>query len=302
MTTAYAPIAGLHHVTAISGPAQENLDFYTRMIKTRLVKQTVNFDAPEMYHLYYGAQNATPGSVLTFFNSETRARGQAGAGATQAFAYAVAPDELAQWHSTLGGTRTSRFGAGVLSLTDPHGQAFEMVADPQAGAWGEFHSVTLWVADPDPTAEILTEVFGYSFAGEERGTDGTRTRYTLPGDAPGRVVDLWRADAPVKARPGPGTIHHVAFRARDAAHQQALREALLARGETVTEVKDRQYFKAIYFREPAGILFEIATDGPGFDVDEPMSTLGQSLKLPPQHEARRAELESRLPPLDLHHS
>ncbi|TQM94056.1 ring-cleaving dioxygenase [Roseinatronobacter monicus] len=302
MTTAYAPIAGLHHVTAISGPAQENLDFYTRMIKTRLVKQTVNFDAPEMYHLYYGAQNATPGSVLTFFNSETRARGQAGVGATQAFAYAIAPDDLAQWHDTLGGTRTSRFGAEVLSLTDPHGQAFEMVADPDAGTWGEFHSVTLWVADPEPTARILTEVFGYSLAGEERGTDGTRTRYTLPGDAPGRVVDLWRADAPVKARPGPGTIHHVAFRARDAAHQQALREVLLARGETVTEVKDRQYFKAIYFREPAGILFEIATDGPGFDIDEPMATLGQSLKLPPQHEARRAELESRLPPLDLHHA
>lgn len=302
MTTAYAPIAGLHHVTAISGPAQENLDFYTRSIKTRLIKQTVNFDAPEMYHLYYGAQNATPGSVLTFFNSETRAQGQAGAGAAQAFAYAVAPHELEHWHAKLGGTRRSRFGAEVLSLTDPHGQAFEMVADPDAGAWGEFHAVTLWVADPEPTARILTEVFGYSFTGEERGTDGMRTRYTLPGDAPGRVIDLWRSDAPVKARPGPGTIHHVAFRARDAAHQQALREVLLARGENVTEVKDRQYFKAIYFREPAGILFEIATDGPGFDVDEPMSALGQSLKLPPRHEARRAELESRLPPLDLHHS
>ena len=301
MTTSHAqaPIAGLHHVTAISGPAQENLDFYTRKLKTRLIKQTVNFDAPEMYHLYYGAKAATPGSVLTFFNRESREQGQAGAGAAQAFAYAVAPDELAQWQAELGGQITTRFGAQVLSLRDPHGQAFEMVADADAGAWGEFHSVTLWVEKPEPTAQILTEVFGYAFAGEERGPDGTRLRYTLPGDAPGHVVDLWRADTPVKARPGPGTIHHVAFRARDGAHQQQLRDTLLARGENVTEVKDRQYFKAIYFREPGGVLFEIATDGPGFDADEPMSSLGQSLKLPPQHEARRAELEQRLPPLDV---
>jgi glyoxalase family protein len=147
---AQAPIAGLHHVTAISGPAQENLEFYTDRLKTRLIKQTVNFDAPEMYHLYYGAKDATPGSVLTFFNRESREQGQAGAGAAQAFAYAVAPDDLARWHAELGGRITTRFGAQVLSLSDPHGQSFEMVADADAGAWGEFHSVTLWVADPAP--------------------------------------------------------------------------------------------------------------------------------------------------------
>ncbi|MCC5956475.1 MAG: ring-cleaving dioxygenase [Natronohydrobacter sp.] len=291
------PIAGLHHVTAISGPAQENLDYYTKILKTRLIKKTVNFDAPDMYHLYYGAQDARPGSVMTFFNREARGQGQAGTGAAQAFAYAVAPDDLPKWHEALGGTRSTRFGAQVLSVTDPHGQAFELIADTEAGPWGVFHSVTLWVADPVPTAAILTEVFGYALHGEERSTGGRRLRYTLPGDASGRVVDLWVADTPVKARPGPGTIHHVAFRARDAAHQAALRENLLARGENVTEVKDRQYFKAIYFREPGGVLFEIATDGPGFDVDEPMAALGTGLKLPPQYEHDRAQIEARLPVL-----
>lgn len=291
------PIAGLHHVTAISGPAQENLDYYTQVLKTRLIKKTVNFDAPEMYHLYFGAQDARPGSVMTFFNREERGQGQAGTGAAQAFAYAVAPEALSAWHEALGGTVSTRFGAQVLSVTDPHGQAFELIADAQAGPWGVFHSVTLWIDDPDPTAAILTDVFGYAFHGEERSTGGMRLRYAVPGDAPGRVVDLWVADAPVKARPGPGTIHHVAFRARDTAHQSALREVLLARGERVTEVKDRQYFKAIYFREPGGVLFEIATDGPGFDVDEPMDALGQSLKLPPQYEHRREEIAARLPEL-----
>jgi glyoxalase family protein len=291
------PIDGLHHITAISGPAQENLDFYTTRLDTRLIKKTVNFDAPQMYHLYYGAQDARPGSVLTFFNRETTARGQAGTGAAQAFAYAVAPEALERWQARLGGTRFARFGAEGLALQDPHGQAFEIIATQAQSVWGEFHSATLWLADPEPTARILTEVFGYSFAGEERGADGTRSRFQLPGDAPGRTLDIWRSDRPVQARPGPGTIHHIAFRARDMAHQQALREALLARGEQVTEVKDRQYFKAIYFREPGGVLFEIATDGPGFAVDEPMAHLGEALKLPAQYEPRRTELEASLPAL-----
>ncbi len=295
--TLKTPIAGLHHVTAISGPAQENLNFYTEALKTRLIKQTVNFDAPEMYHLYYGAADARPGSVMTFFNREEGAQGQAGEGAALAFAYAAPPDTLADWQAALGGTISTRFGAQVLSLRDPHGQAFEIVADPSDGAWGEFHSVTLWLADPGPTAAILTDIFGYSYQGEERGDGGLRQRYALPGDAPGRVIDLWQSELPVKARPGAGTIHHIAFRAGDEGHQAALREALIARGQEVTEVKDRQYFKAIYFREPGGVLFEIATDGPGFATDEPLAALGQSLQLPPQHEPRRAELKKALPPL-----
>lgn len=291
------PIAGLHHVTAISGPAQENLDFYTRVLNTRLIKKTVNFDAPEMYHLYFGAQDARPGSVMTFFNRETGEQGQAGYGAAQAFAYAVAPDALAQWQNVLGGQIATRFGMQVLCATEPHGQAFELVADPEAGPWGAFHSVTLWVETPEPTAAILTESLGFAHVGAERGATGLRLRYALSGTAPGRVVDLWVADAPVKARPGRGTIHHIAFRARDDMHQNALRAALMKRGLRVTEVKDRQYFKAIYFREPGGVLIEIATDGPGFAVDEPMDALGTGLMLPPHYEPRRAEIAARLPPL-----
>lgn len=294
-----SPIAGLHHVTAISGPAQQNLDFYTKVLGARLIKQTVNFDAPEMYHLYYGAQDARPGSVLTFFNRETADRGRVGAGMTSAFAYSVPPQALAQWHQTLGGTLSERFGTKTLSLTDPHGQQFDLVADEEAETFGVFHSATLWVAQPEPTAAILTEVFGYVSVGEERGDSGRRLRYALAGDAPGRVLDLWCADTPVRAQPGPGTIHHIAFRARDTGHQKALRDTLLARGEQVTDVKDRKYFNAIYFREPGGILFEIATDGPGFDVDEPFGALGQKLQLPPDHEMNRALIEARLPNLTL---
>lgn len=297
--TLKTPIAGLHHVTAISGPAQENLDFYTRVMRTRLIKQTVNFDAPEMYHLYYGTEDARPGSVVTFFNREERGQGQAGVGAAQSFAYSVAPDAMAEWQAQMGGTVTERFGAQVLVLRDPHGQHFELVADPQAGPWGVLHSVTLWVAEPGPTAEILTEVFGYRLLGEANEPGGRRLRFALSGDAPGRVVDLWVADSPERARPGPGTIHHVAFRARDTDHQAALREDLMARGQNVTELRDRQYFKAVYFREPGGILFEIATDCPGFDRDEPLPQLGHNLMLPPQYESRRAEIEARLPPLTL---
>ncbi len=293
------PIDGLHHITAISGPAQENLDFYTKTLRTRLIKQTVNFDAPSMYHLYYGAQHARPGSVLTFFNREERSKGTPGEGAALAFAYAAPPESLAQWEARLNGTISTRFGQEVLSLRDPHGQHFEMIAYEEDHAWGEFHSVTLWVPDAAPTAAILTEIFGYAPTGQERGDGGTRHRFTLPGDAPARIVDLWVSDTPQQARPGPGTIHHVAFRARDAAHQQALREMLLARGLDVTGVRDRQYFKAIYFREPGGVLFEIATDAPGFDVDEPQDKLGLKLKLPEQYEPKRRELEAKLPALEL---
>ncbi len=293
----HAPIAGLHHVTAISGPAQENLDFYTKTLKTRLIKKTVNFDAPEMYHLYYGAQAAQPGSVLTFFNQEQSRQGHAGAGAAFAFAYAVTRSELTSWQGALGGHVETRFGDDVLILRDPHGQVFEMVADDTAGDWGAFHSVTLWVADPAPTGRILTDVFGYEFKGEEHGQDGRRLRFVLPGDAPGRIVDIWCSDSITVARPGSGTIHHVAFRASDSTHQAKLRDVLIAQGQQVTEVKDRQYFKAIYFREPGGILFEIATDGPGFNYDEPMDRLGAALKLPPAHEPYRRQIEAQLPKL-----
>ena len=237
-------VPGLHHVTAISGPPQDNLDFYSGVLGQRLVKKTVNFDAPDTYHLYYGDEAGTPGTILTFFPF-----GDAGPG---------------------------RAGPGM--------------------------SVTLWLGDPEPTARVL-EAMGYARSGEEdvatMGSGGTERRLRLVSKAPerGPVVDIVTSDASSVARPGAGTIHHVAFRARDAAEQRAWREALTAAGLDVTLVIDRQYFDAIYFRTPGGVLFEIATDPPGFAVDEDPAHLGEALRLPPRYEPMRERLERVLPPL-----
>ncbi len=291
------PITGLHHVTAISGPPQPNVDFYIRDLGQRLVKKTVNFDAPDVWHLYYGDQEASPGSILTFFPFVGARRGHAGPGMASAFAYAVAPGALDGFAQRLKGTRSERFGTEVLTLSDPDGLAVEMVADPEAMEQpGAFHSATLTLRDPEPTARLLADGFGYAETGSERDGAGERLRMTLPGDGPGRVIDLWRPDAPGRSIPGAGTIHHIAFRARDDAHQDALRERLMGLGMEVTPRTDRQYFNAIYFREPGGVLFEVATDPPGFAIDEALEALGTALKLPPQYEPRRAAIEDALPP------
>ena len=297
MSDTPTPIAGLHHVTAISGPPQPNVDFYIRDMGQRLVKKTVNFDAPDVYHLYYGDQEATPGSILTFFPFVGARAGRAGPGMASAFAYGVSPAAFDSWAARLQGQTVARFGARVLELADPDGLQVELVEDTAAKAQpGAFHSATLWLDNPEPTARLLIDGFGYAEAGSERGKDGERLRLELPGQGAGRVIDLWRADSPVRGVPGAGTIHHIAFRARDNAHQDDLRERLLGLGMQVTPRIDRQYFNAIYFREPGGVLFEVATDPPGFDVDEPMADLGTALKLPAQYESRRAQIESALPP------
>lgn len=300
------PIAGLHHVTAISGPPQPNLDFYTGPMQQRLVKRTVNFDDPGTYHLYYGDRRGSPGTILTFFPFVGARQGRAGYGMASAFAYdlpAQAFDTVAQSLRQAGLAPTEapeRFGARVLHLADPDGQAVELVeTDTPGEGIGGFHSVTLWLRDPAPTARILTEGFGYVEAGHETGKGSERLRFALPGDAPGRVVDLWRADDAPQAVQGAGTIHHVAFRAESDAHQDSLRAGLLRMGMQVTPRIDRNYFNAIYFREPGGVLFEVATDPPGFMVDEPEADLGKNLKLPPQYESRRAVIEAHLPPLRL---
>ncbi len=290
-------IEGLHHVTAISGPAQPTVDFFCTVLGQRLVKRTVNFDAPTVYHLYFGDSHGAPGSIVTFFPRPDRRSGRAGPGMASAWALGVprpAFDRLAQRAAWRG----RRFGEDVAILNDPDGAPVEIVAAP-ADAVIALHSVTLCVADPAPTAALLRDVFGYADAGVEQGADGDRPRLVLPGTAPGRAVDILRADPQVSGAGGVGTIHHVAFRARDDAHQALLRERLRAQGIETTDVRDRTYFRAIYFREPGGVLFEIATDPPGFAVDEAPEALGRSLKLPPQYEARRSELEAALPPLSV---
>lgn len=311
------PISGLHHITAISGPPQPNVDFYVGTLKQRLIKQTVNFDAPDVWHLYYGSADAAPGSILTFFPFIGARRGHAGPGMASAFGYGIAADEVAGLAERLNLQPSERFGAQVLRIPDPDGLSVEMIAQPAAGGYvagaadgpvdrfkdrsrdvpsGGFHSVTLWLRDFEPTARLLVDGFGYAAGRSERGRGGERLRLELPGAGPGRVIDLWRSDIQERSIPGAGTIHHIAFRARDNAHQDALRERLLGLGMNVTPRIDRQYFNAIYFREPGGVLFEVATDPPGFAIDEAPDALGTALKLPPQYEPRRAQIAAALPP------
>ncbi|SDW50318.1 ring-cleaving dioxygenase [Roseicitreum antarcticum] len=298
--TSLLPIAGLHHVTAISGAPQRNVDFYTGAIGQRLVKKTVNFDDPGTYHLYYGDYDANPGSILTFFPYVGAKPGRTGAGMARSFAYSIRPQDFDALADRLEGvsTRADRFGDKVLQVTDPDGQMLEFITDTHAAeAPGAFHSAALWSAAPEKTARILTEAFGYAEVGSERGEGGEWLRLALPDSGTGKIIDLWRADTALRAQPGAGTIHHIAFRASDNDNQDELREKLLSMGQQVTPRIDRQYFNAIYFREPGGVLFEVATDQPGFTIDEPLETLGTALKLPPQYEAQRAQIEAHLPPV-----
>ncbi|MEL6953959.1 MAG: ring-cleaving dioxygenase [Pseudomonadota bacterium] len=298
-------IQGLHHVTAISGPPQPNVDFFTQVLGQRLVKKTVNFDAPDTYHLYYGNQSAEPGTIMTFFPFVDAGPGRAGPGMASAYAYGVSQgqfdpfmERLAEQGLDFEGP-TERFGARVITLSDPDGAPVELVETDRAGAepLDGFHSVTLWEHDPQKTARVLTDIFGYEEAGHEAGAEGERLRFRTKGDARATVIDLKRSDSPSIGRQGAGTIHHVAFRAEDDEAHQTWREAIASAGFDVTPVIDRQYFNAIYFREPGGVLFEVATDPPGFAADEEMAHLGEALKLPPQYESQRDRIERVLPEL-----
>jgi glyoxalase family protein len=295
-------IPGIHHVTAISGDPQANVDFYTGILQQRLVKKTVNFDAPDTYHLYYGDYAGSPGTILTFFPFAGATPGRAGPGMASAYAYtipAAAFDDWADRAAAFGNSSiTTRFGARVITLRDPDEAPVELIEGAtDAPAIGGFHSVTLWQRDIAPTARLMQDVLGYVETGHET-TDGTeRLRLTAPGDAMGNIVDLIRSTRVTQARPGAGTIHHVAFRARSNDEQLGWIDRLASAGHRTTPVIDRQYFNAIYFREPGGVLFEIATDPPGFTVDEPLETLGQALMLPAKHEPLRAKLAQALPPL-----
>ena len=305
---------GIHHVTAISGRADRNLDFFTRALGLRLVKKTVNFDDPGTYHLYYGDEQGRPGTILTFFPWAHAAQGRLGVGETQETAFRIPAASFGYWTHRLlekGVTHAApekRFGEMVLPFTDPDGMRFALVgvagAESEAG-WSNgdipaehairgFHGVTLLVNAAAPTAAILTDVLGFRAAGEE----GAFTRYRADAVLGGHV-DLREAGDFPRGKLGRGSVHHVAFRAVDDAAQAAMARKLVAdHNMHPTEQKDRNYFRSIYFREPNGILFEIATDQPGFAVDEPAQSLGQSLKLPPFLEPRRAELEAKLPPLE----
>jgi glyoxalase family protein len=305
------PTTGIHHITAIAGDPQRNLDFYAGTLGLRLVKRTVNFDDPGTYHFYYGDRTGQPGTLLTFFPWAGAFPGRAGAGQATTVSYAVPTGSLAWWEDRLGAlgvvaARKERFGTAVLGFNDPDGMALELVEQPAVGqinlnpdspigaaqAIRRFQGTTLTLRGIDSTAQVLTEVLGLRLLSE----DGATQRFA-PADASLGVVDLLRAPESRGGSMGAGSVHHVAFRAEDAAHQLRLRGNVLGHPLSVTPVVDRQYFQSIYFREPAGVLFEVATDGPGFLIDEPEETLGQALKLPPQYEPNRSEIESILAPI-----
>ena len=293
---------GLHHVTAISGSPQENVDFYTGRLGQRLIKKTVNFDDPGTYHLYYGSHDGDPGTVMTFFPFVDAGPGRAGSGMASAVAYGVTPGGLDAWMGRFADDAIDfdgpeeRFGERMIALADPHGLRVELIENAAATDPAHaFHSVTLWVERPDPTARVLVDLFGYEAAGSDTVDGVERLRFRSPGGGPGAIVDVVHGRERAVGRSGAGTIHHVAFRAESDEVQLEWRERVASSGLGVTPVIDRQYFNAIYFREPGGILFEIATDPPGFTVDEPLEELGTHLLLPPQHEPRRERLEQILP-------
>lgn len=307
-------LKGIHHVTAISRDPQVNVDFYQQVLGQRLIKQTINFDDPFTYHLYYGDRTGNPGSILTFFPYLHIKKGRRGIGEAASTAYAIIPESLEYWKDRLDYFKVSdftiqeRFGESVLAFNDPHGMNLELITSPEAPSvnpWEDgpidkqdmlagFHSVTLWVSEPESTALLLQEFLGYRFIGQ----DGRRYRFQADLDSPGHTLDLLHRPGYPYALFGAGSIHHIAFRVDDENHQLAYQEALRSAGYRVTPVQDRQYFRSIYFREPNGVLFEIATDVPGFLIDETEPELGSSLKLPPWLEDRREEISNELPAIE----
>jgi glyoxalase family protein len=305
-------IIGLHHITAIATKAQKNLNFYRDILGMRLIKKTVNFDDPSVYHLYYGNQDAEPGSVLTFFPWEHITKGRRGTGQATEIAFSVPKGSLDFWlhrfkeKNVLYNNPSKRFDEQYLTFLDPDGLKFELIEfenDPRnastnqevskdAGIKG-FASVTITTGDHLPTAEVLTDIFGYTLEKQEV----NRYRYTNPNISVANKVDLIVAKGEGLGVVAGGSVHHIAFRVKDEATHQYFREKIADAGFNVTEQIDRQYFKALYFREPGGVLFEVSTDTPGFFVDESENELGKNLKLPPQYEQRREELEMRLPAL-----
>ena len=294
------PIPGIHHITAIASDPQANLDFYTGFLGLRLVKKTVNFDDPGAYHLYYGDELGHPGTILTFFVWPGAHRGVPGAGEVVSVAFNVPEDSADHWlrrarerNIAIDGPKSRLSGESFLTLSDPDGMPLELVIANVATP--SFHSAALAVRGAERTAELLTDSFGFRLAEEREG----RMRFHAPRSGPGAFVDLLpQPESSGRGAMGAGTVHHIAWRTANDETQAEWRHHLIERRYNVTPVMDRQYFHSIYFREPGGVLFEIATDPPGFTIDESPEQLGSALKLPPWLESARPALERTLPPLE----
>lgn len=310
-------ILGLHHITAMAGDVAANVAFYTRVLGLRLIKRTVNFDDPSTYHLYFGDTVGTPGSALTFFYWAGQGRGRAGPGQATAIAWSVPAASAAFWRERLASQRVAvteetRFGETVLRFADPDGLGLEIVATSESDArppWAHpeipvahglrgFHSVTLTHSDSARSARLLIDRMGFRETARASAASGeTRVRHAVAASGPGTYVDLVAAPSAPRGQPGAGTVHHVAFRVADDADELAAQAEWRAAGLSVSPQMDRNYFHSIYAREPGGVLFEIATDAPGFLIDETVDTLGTTLKLPAHYEPHRAAIQARLEPL-----
>lgn len=306
-------ILGIHHITAIAGNAQKNYDFYTRVLGLRLVKKTVNFDDPHTYHFYYGDEHGTPGSILTFFPWEGIGTGRRGTRQVTEIGYSVPAGSLDFWQSRFEKNNiiynkpSVKFGERYLTFLDPDGLKFELTEakNPDNRAQWEttevskenavhgFHHITITTNKMEATAAILTHVLGYRL----QETEVNRSRFITDSVEHAAIVDLVEAPGEAVGHVAGGSVHHVAFRVKDEETLMYFRDKIVELGLNITEKIDRNYFYSLYFREPGGVLFELATDNPGFTVDESLEELGTNLKLPAQYESNRTVIEGILPKL-----
>ena len=306
-------INGIHHITAIAGNAKKNYDFYTRVLGLRLVKKTVNFDDPQTYHLYYGDKFGTPGTILTFFPWEGITAGRRGARQATEIGYSVPEGSLDFWlkrfeaNNVIYNKPAEKFGEQYLTVLDPDGLKLELIVPKTAdkrlpwetnevkaeNATRGFHNITITTNKIDATAKILTDVFGYKLLEQHV----NRFRFVTDAVDNAAIVDLVEVAGEIAGHVAGGSVHHVAFRVKNDQILMEYREKIASLGLNITEKIDRNYFYSLYFREPGGVLFELATDNPGFSVDEPVDQLGTGLKLPAQYENIREDIEKSLPSL-----
>ncbi|MDQ0723230.1 glyoxalase family protein [Paenibacillus sp. W4I10] len=301
--------AGIHHITAFAGDPQANVDFYAGVLGLRLVKKTINFDAPDVYHLYFGDEHGSPGTIITFFPSAGSPRGKIGGGQVGITSYVIPPGSIGFWQNRLEQynievTKTSRFNEHLLQFEDGEGLRLELVEREEGATstWSHegiptdkaikgFGGAVLFSVNPQRTMDALEKILGFVKVGENE----EYARFRSSGDI-GNVVDV-PVTRMALGMGGAGTVHHIAWRAKDDEEHAQWSEAVRDYGYQPTPVRDRQYFNAIYFREAGGILFEIATDPPGFAKDEPADSLGQKLMLPEWFEKYRPQIEDNLQPI-----
>ena len=307
-----ANLPGIHHVTSITGDVQKCVDFYVSVLGLRFVKKSINQDMPDTYHIYFGDYVGSPGTAMTFFGWPSWPKRQAGSGQVTTVSFSIPQKARDFWIKRLhslgvpSSTKT-RLDADAIVVTDPDGIELALVAASTNQPWVPwrdgpidedhairgFHSVTMTVAEATATSDLLAKTMGFRKSGQ----DGPRTRFETGKGGSHSILDVIESPEGPVGEESIGTVHHVAWRANDAAHQLEWREALVKAGRNVTPVIDRYYFKSIYYREPGGVLFEIATDGPGFIADEKAEDLGSSLSLPPWFQVRREKLDETLPPI-----